>query len=36
MIVAALTWLWWTLPSYVIVLGVLVVAVALYRKGRLR
>jgi hypothetical protein len=35
-IVAALTWLWWTLPSYVIALVVLVLAVVLYRKGRLR
>ena len=37
MIVASnLNWLWWTLPSYVVVLAVLVVGIALYRRGKVR
>ena len=35
MIVASdLSWLWWTVPSYVIALCVLVVGIALYRRGK--
>jgi hypothetical protein len=31
-----LHWLWWTLPAYVVALGVALVAWRRYRKGDLR
>jgi hypothetical protein len=34
-VIAALDWLWWTLPAYVVAAVVLVVAFVLYRRGRL-
>ena len=37
MIVASdLDWLWWTLPAYAVTAVVLVAAVVLFRRGRLR
>ena len=37
MIVAqTLHWLWWTLPAYVVTLGVLVYAAVRYRRGGLK